>query len=152
MGDSVNHPPHYNAGRFEAIEVIEDWKLGFCDGNALKYIARWKHKDGIKDLKKARWSVTRLIETGERMFGSDGLLRDRGGLAGEEGEASRGGRASLPAVHPLGDSHAPGSSAELRIEPGAPMAEDDGRDHGEPRNSDPVGFRKERHADGRGDF
>ena len=61
MKESVNHPSHYHPDGIEAIDVIEDWKLGFCDGNALKYIARWQHKGGIEDLKKARWYLDRLI-------------------------------------------------------------------------------------------
>ncbi len=42
--DIVNHPPHYTFGRFEVIDVIEDWKLGYHLGNAVKYIARADHK------------------------------------------------------------------------------------------------------------
>ena len=64
--DLINHPPHYTHGKIEPIDVIADWKLGFCDGSALKYIARWRHKgDGLNDLKKARWYIDRLIEEQE---------------------------------------------------------------------------------------
>lgn len=60
--DAVNHPAHYNAGKIEVITVIEDWNLGFCDGNAVKYIARAAHKGNrIQDLEKARWYLDRLI-------------------------------------------------------------------------------------------
>ncbi len=60
--DVVDHPPHYNAGKFEAIEVIEDWQLDFCLGNAVKYIARHTHKGTpLQDLKKARWYLDRRI-------------------------------------------------------------------------------------------
>ncbi len=38
--DEVNHPAHYNQGKIEVIEAIEDWKIGFHLGNAIKYIAR----------------------------------------------------------------------------------------------------------------
>ena len=62
MTDSVDHPPHYTRGRIEPIDVIEDWRLGFHDGNAVKYIARAPHKGArIEDLKKARWYLDRLI-------------------------------------------------------------------------------------------
>ena len=65
--DNVNHPAHYTAGKFEVIDVIEDWKLGFHLGNAVKYIARAEHKGSpIEDLKKARWYLDRLIEKGNR--------------------------------------------------------------------------------------
>ena len=56
--EKVNHPDHYNSGKFEAIEVIGDagYGEGFCLGNVLKYVLRAKHKeDEIEDLKKARW-------------------------------------------------------------------------------------------------
>lgn len=60
MSDAVNHPSHYNFGTIEVIDVIEDWQLGFHLGNALKYIARAKHKGNeVQDLKKALWYVTR---------------------------------------------------------------------------------------------
>jgi len=40
--ENVIHPKHYNHGKYEVIDVIEDWKLNFNMGNALKYIARWE--------------------------------------------------------------------------------------------------------------
>lgn len=62
--DPVNRPSHYTEGRkFETIEVIEDWDLGFCLGNAVKYISRAGRKSNqIEDLKKAVWYVERQIE------------------------------------------------------------------------------------------
>jgi hypothetical protein len=61
--DSVNHPSHYNFGKYEVIDVIEDWGLGFNLGNAIKYIARAGHKgDKLTDLEKARWYLEREIE------------------------------------------------------------------------------------------
>lgn len=61
--DLVNHPPHYTKGKFEVIEVIEDWNLDFNLGNAIKYIARADHKGNAwQDLKKAVWYVNRRIE------------------------------------------------------------------------------------------
>ena len=63
--DPVNHPSHYTAGRFETIEVIEDWGLDFCLGNAVKYISRAGKKDPskeIEDLKKAVWYIERRIK------------------------------------------------------------------------------------------
>ena len=65
MADNINHPAHYNVGKVEAIDVIEDWNLGFCLGNTVKYIARAGHKDQsatIEDLKKARWYLDRHIQ------------------------------------------------------------------------------------------
>jgi hypothetical protein len=60
--DSINHPPHYTAhpSGVECIEITEH--MGFCLGNAVKYIWRadLKH-DAIEDLKKARWYIDREI-------------------------------------------------------------------------------------------
>lgn len=61
-GETVNHPEHYNTGNIEVIDAIEDWGMGFHDGNAIKYIARAGHKGKeLEDLKKARWYIDRLI-------------------------------------------------------------------------------------------
>jgi len=61
--DMVNHPAHYNFGKFEVCAIIEDWDLGYHEGNAVKYIARAKHKGKeLEDLKKARWYINRKIE------------------------------------------------------------------------------------------
>lgn len=63
--DAVNHPSHYTHGKYEPIDIIEDWRLGFCLGNAVKYIARAGHKDAaktIEDLRKAAWYLNREIE------------------------------------------------------------------------------------------
>ena len=63
--DLVNHPPHYNQGKYEVIAVIEDWKLPYHLGNATKYIARAGKKDPTKtteDLEKAIWYIRRYID------------------------------------------------------------------------------------------
>lgn len=62
--NAVDHPSHYAEGRrYEPIDVIEDWELGFCLGNAVKYISRAGRKnDALEDLKKARWYLDREIE------------------------------------------------------------------------------------------
>lgn len=62
MADEINHPAHYNHGSIEPITVIEDWKLGYCLGNAVKYIARCEHKGSKeKDILKAIWYLKREI-------------------------------------------------------------------------------------------
>ncbi len=61
--EAVDHPDHYNAGRFEVIAVIEDWELEFHEGNVVKYIGRAQHKENrLEDLKKAAWYLQRKIE------------------------------------------------------------------------------------------
>lgn len=65
--DPVNHPPHYTSGGIETIDAIEAATKGlegieaFCTGNAIKYLWRWKKKNGKEDLKKAKWYIDRLI-------------------------------------------------------------------------------------------
>lgn len=60
--DPVNHPAHYTQGKVEVIEAIEDWKIGFHEGNVVKYVARAEHKGNqLEDLKKARWYLDRRI-------------------------------------------------------------------------------------------
>lgn len=67
-GDKVNHPSHYTAGKVECIDAIESATTGLtgieavCTANAIKYLWRWKHKNGVEDLKKAQWYVKHLIE------------------------------------------------------------------------------------------
>jgi hypothetical protein len=61
--EMVSNPAHYNHGKHEAIDVIEDWSLGFHCGNAIKYIARHKHKENSKqDIEKAIWYLQRYLE------------------------------------------------------------------------------------------
>ena len=64
--DMINHPPHYNHGKFETIKVIEDWGLDYHLGNCVKYISRAAHKGReLEDLKKARFYLDRKIESME---------------------------------------------------------------------------------------
>jgi len=61
--DLVDHPPHYNQGAYEAIDVIEDWGLDFHCGNAVKYISRHRSKgQPKKDIEKAVWYLQRYLE------------------------------------------------------------------------------------------
>lgn len=68
VADAVNHPPHYTQGKIESIDSIEsalgeEGFKGFLAGNAMKYIHRYRHKNGVEDLKKANWYLNRLIKT-----------------------------------------------------------------------------------------
>ena len=62
MNDMVNHPPHYTAhpSGVECIQITEH--MGFCLGNAVKYIWRADMKGGIEDLQKAAWYIDREIK------------------------------------------------------------------------------------------
>ena len=61
MIDNVNNPPHYKAKAvqlvldFEPITILKD--LPFCKGNAIKYVLRYKNKNGLEDLKKAEYYI-----------------------------------------------------------------------------------------------
>lgn len=56
---------HYKQHTHETWDVILDWGLGYLDGNAVKYLSRWRHKGGVQDLKKARHYIDKLIEVEE---------------------------------------------------------------------------------------
>ena len=55
MTEKVDHPQHYNShpSGVEAIDIVQ--YMGFCLGNAFKYVYRYQHKNGTEDLKKAIW-------------------------------------------------------------------------------------------------
>ena len=66
--DGVNPPEeqiggdHYSRHKIQPIEFIEGADLGYHEGNVVKYLSRWKFKNGIQDLEKAKWYLDRLIE------------------------------------------------------------------------------------------
>lgn len=64
--DMVNSPPHYNASGIECIDAIqaatEDGFEYYLQGNIMKYLWRYRYKNGNEDLKKARWYLDKLIE------------------------------------------------------------------------------------------
>lgn len=69
INDPVNHPNHYQTKTgLETIQVIEaftdDLKgiEAVCTANIIKYICRWKKKNGLQDLKKAQWYLNKLIK------------------------------------------------------------------------------------------
>lgn len=71
--NQVEHPQHYGgeANPYEAIKVIEAWRLGFHLGNVVKYISRAGKKDPdkrLEDLKKARWYLDRCITIYEEVL------------------------------------------------------------------------------------
>lgn len=60
--DLINKPPHYNQGNIEVSDFIIDQKLDFLAGNIIKYVSRYRFKNGVEDLKKAEWYLKKLIE------------------------------------------------------------------------------------------
>lgn len=66
--DVVNHPSHYQSkSGLETIQVIDAFTADLvgteavCTGNILKYMCRWKSKNGLQDLEKAKWYLEHLI-------------------------------------------------------------------------------------------
>lgn len=66
--DNVNKPSHYTNGEIEVIDYIRDKLsavefIGYCLGNVLKYVSRWRLKGGVEDLEKAavylEWAIER---------------------------------------------------------------------------------------------
>jgi hypothetical protein len=66
-GDNVNHPSHYTQGSIECIDAIAEATKhlrgieAIDTGNILKYMWRWNNKNGLEDLRKARWYLNHLI-------------------------------------------------------------------------------------------
>ena len=64
--DMVNHPPHYNKAGIETIDAIQamtgDGFEFYLQGNIMKYLWRYRYKNGVEDLKKAEWYLSKLIE------------------------------------------------------------------------------------------
>lgn len=64
--DNVRHPAHYETGKFECIEIMEevfgiDAVKSFCLCNAFKYLYRTNRKNGREDLEKADWYIQRWL-------------------------------------------------------------------------------------------
>jgi hypothetical protein len=61
IDDPVNSPKHYTQGNMEVITAIEGMALDYHQGNVVKYVSRYRYKNGIEDLRKAKWYIDRLI-------------------------------------------------------------------------------------------
>lgn len=75
--DRNDHPSYYTNKQVEVIDYIWDTLTpeeftGFCTGNILKYISRWRHKGGVEDLKKARSYLDWVIAHAEKFEEVDG--------------------------------------------------------------------------------
>ena len=68
MEDKVNHPKHYTNGKVECIDALEAAVTGLvgieavCTANAIKYLWRWKYKNGMEDVENAKWYIDRLLK------------------------------------------------------------------------------------------
>ena len=69
--DNINHPKHYETDKVECIEAMEITQgrgavMSFCLCNAFKYLWRHDRKNGLEDIKKARWYLDKYIELAEK--------------------------------------------------------------------------------------
>lgn len=69
--DNVNHPSHYETGKFECIDVMMETQgkeavKDFCVCNAFKYLYRHGNKNGLEDIKKAIWYLNKFVELEEK--------------------------------------------------------------------------------------
>ena len=75
MEDMVNHPPHYNKNEIETIDAIEsatgEGFEHYLQGNIIKYLWRYRYKNGSEDLKKAQWYLDKLIGIVDRKEEND---------------------------------------------------------------------------------
>ena len=62
LNTSETNPSHYKQGKIEVIDFILDQKMDYLTASVQKYLSRWRFKDGICDLRKARWFLDKLIE------------------------------------------------------------------------------------------
>ena len=60
--DLINHPKHYVQGQIEPIDFINANNLDYLEGNIIKYVSRYKFKNGLEDLLKAQFYINMLIE------------------------------------------------------------------------------------------
>ena len=62
--DKIN--PSYYRKKIQVTDFIIEYDMGFLEGNIVKYISRYKSKNGIEDLKKAKWYLDKLIKQKEK--------------------------------------------------------------------------------------
>ena len=76
--DMVNNPPHYNKYGVECIEAIQsatgEGYEYYLQGNIIKYLWRYRYKNGVQDLEKAEWDLSRLIEIKNQQDKDEGKL------------------------------------------------------------------------------
>jgi len=76
--DMVNSPPHYNKYGVECIEAIQsatgEGYEYYLQGNIIKYLWRYRYKNGVQDLEKAQWYLSRLIEIKNQQEKDEGQL------------------------------------------------------------------------------
>ena len=101
--DNVNHPSHYETGKFECIEVMQEVfgitaVCDFCKCNAFKYIYRMDRKNGDEDARKAIWYLNKYLELGEKIdiYKEIGGLIPRPEFVKDDGGTDNGGKTQVP--------------------------------------------------------
>lgn len=75
LKDNVNHPSHYTQGKVECLDALESATIGksgieaVCVANVIKYLWRYEEKNGVEDVKKAKFYLNRLLATLENNNG-----------------------------------------------------------------------------------
>lgn len=83
---------HYRTMQVQPVQFIQDNLMGFCEGSVVKYVCRWRAKNGIEDLRKARHYLQLIIEAPEyihllgqvRKASVIAVRRDISGMTAEE--------------------------------------------------------------------
>lgn len=70
---NIEHPDHYNNGNIECIDAMlsaygKDEVMTFCKINAFKYLWRSEHKNGIEDIKKAKWYIDKYVSLADKQY------------------------------------------------------------------------------------
>lgn len=107
------HYQHLNPAPWD---VVTAWGLGYLDGTALKYIARWKHKNGIEDIRKAIHFLEKLIEVELANPTTSGVERSNHVLSVPKHPADASATARLCSTNPCFDTNVwPGELNNLTI-------------------------------------
>lgn len=80
MSDNVNHPSHYETGKYECIDVMLETQgieavKNFCICNAFKYLYRHENKNGVEDVRKAKWYLDKYLELVELEMTGENLKK-----------------------------------------------------------------------------
>ena len=60
--DNIKNPKHYSTWKIEPIQFIVENEIPYAEGNIIKYVMRWKYKNGLEDLHKAKEYLDILIK------------------------------------------------------------------------------------------
>ena len=73
---SATSPDYYSKYEVKPIDFIVDNNIPFAEGNIVKYVVRWRQKNGVEDLKKARVYLDKLIELDDQQSKRKGNMHE----------------------------------------------------------------------------